>query len=413
MARTWFSITVELLGGGGKGFWPYPGRVFAVGPSHTFEDFADAINTAFARWDRSHLSEFTLADGTELCDPAYQHDIAGSLRGPISQPVDMSTLKVARTVELGEVFRFVFDLGDYWVHQCTVDTFTVDPLEVLGIRPNGPLAYWGWGDMPDQYGRRWENDDGQSRTPRRPSTPHPMFTHQWRAEQPTPPLEMAEVRAAIHTQDATRFRKAITGPDIDDALQQLAAGAPLLLKAQTDEDQTLVATIMTRLIWRQHPGDQELADDLSARLRDEPLDGRAVPVELDMFVEIFEGDPSQMSGGYLDLSTGSVFPDEVTDPATMGQDAAIDVDADPERYVWFDRHDGREGWQDMADFAARQTDPQLRARLEQSIHGTGAFRTFRDVVHDTGLAEQWNIFSTDRQYGRARAFLAAEGIRAV
>ena len=413
MARTWLSIKVELLGGGGEGFWPYPGRIFAVGPSHSFEDFADAINTAFARWDRSHLSQFTLADGTELCDPAFEHDLAGSLRGPITQLVDMSTLKVVRTVGLGEVFRFVFDLGDYWVHQCTVDTFKVDPLEVLGIRPKGPLAYWGWGNMPDQYGRSWEDDDGQSRTPRRPSTPHPMFGHQWQAEQPTPPLDMTEVRAAIHTQDTARLRDAIIGPDIDDALQQLAAGAPLLLETQTDEDETLVATIMNRLIWRATPGDQELAEDLYARLRDEPLARRLVPVELDMFIEIFEGDPAQMSGGYLDVSTGAVFPHEVTDSSTVGEDAAIDVDADPERYVWFDRHGGREGWQDMAEFAARQPDPQLRARLEQSIQGTGAFRAFRDVVYETGLAEQWNIFSTDRQYGRARAYLAAEGIRAV
>jgi hypothetical protein len=29
----------------------------------------------------------------------------------------------------------------------------VDPLEVLGIRPDVPLPYWGWGSIPDQYGR--------------------------------------------------------------------------------------------------------------------------------------------------------------------------------------------------------------------------------------------------------------------
>ena len=50
MARTWLSVTVELLGGRGEHLWPWPGRVFAVGPSHTFLDLADAINDAFARW---------------------------------------------------------------------------------------------------------------------------------------------------------------------------------------------------------------------------------------------------------------------------------------------------------------------------------------------------------------------------
>jgi len=40
-----------------------------------------------------------------------------------------------------------------------------------------------------------------------------------------------------------------------------------------------------------------------------------------------------------------------------------------------------------------------------------AFRRFRDVVHDVGLAAQWDAFATDRQLGRARAFLAENGIR--
>ncbi|MDP9989550.1 hypothetical protein J2S98_004741, partial [Arthrobacter oryzae] len=59
MARTWLSVTVELLGGRGEELWPWPGRIFVVGPSHTFMDLANAINDAFARWDRSHLSVFT------------------------------------------------------------------------------------------------------------------------------------------------------------------------------------------------------------------------------------------------------------------------------------------------------------------------------------------------------------------
>lgn len=413
MARTWVSIKVELLGGRGEEFWPYPGRIFALGPSHTFEDLADAINTAFARWDRAHLAQFTLSDGTHIVDPAFDQDLAAAISGPISQPHDMSKTKVIKTVSLGDTFQFVFDFGDDWVHQCTVDTFKVDPVEVLGIRPKVPLAYWGWGNMPDQYGRRWEDDDGESRTPRRPSKPHPMLTRQWPAETPKPPLDLAAVRGAIHSGDASRFRDAITGPDIDDALQQISVGAPILLETEIAEDEMLVATFMNRLICRGNPGDQELADDLLARLRDEPFPGRAIPVDLEMFTEIFEGDPTQLLGGYVDLTTGSVFPADVADPITMGEDAVIDVEAAPDRYLWFDRQGGREGWQDMAAFTDRQSDPQLRARLEQSIRGTGAFRAFRDIVYDTGLGEQWNIFSTDRQYGRAREFLAAEGIRAV
>lgn len=403
MARTWLSIAVELLGGRGEELWPYPGRIFAVGPAHTFEDLADAINTAFARWDIAHLSEFTLSDGTVVEDPAYQDDLGGSLSGPIAARMEMSSTKVARTVAQGEQFQFVFDFGDNWVHQCTVHEAKVDPMEVLGIRPKKPLAYWGWGNMPDQYGRRWDNDDGQSRIPSRPAEPHPMLSRQWPTTKRTAVLDMTQVRSALHTGDADQFISAITGPDIDDALQQLAAGVPLLSETPSDEHKTLVLSLINRLTWRSNPGDHELAEDLTARLRNEPLPGREVPVELESVIEILEGDPGQISGGYLDLHTGAVCPDEMAD---------MDVrDNDSERFVWFDRVGSREAWQDMADFAQRQFDAHLRTRLEQAIRGKGAFRAFRDVIHDTGLVEQWDIFSTDRQIGRAREFLATHDIR--
>ncbi len=30
----------------------------------------------------------------------------------------------------------------------------------LGFTPETPLPYGGWGWIPDQYGRRWDGDDG-------------------------------------------------------------------------------------------------------------------------------------------------------------------------------------------------------------------------------------------------------------
>jgi hypothetical protein len=59
VARDWFSIRVELVGGGGADLWPRPGRIFAAAPAHTFKALGDAIDDAFARWDRAHLQEFT------------------------------------------------------------------------------------------------------------------------------------------------------------------------------------------------------------------------------------------------------------------------------------------------------------------------------------------------------------------
>jgi hypothetical protein len=92
------SVTVELLGGRGEKLWPWPGRVLAVGPAHTFLDLASAINDAFGRWDRSHLSMFTLADGQVITDGATGAELAGSMGGPIVVPLDIRSARVARVL---------------------------------------------------------------------------------------------------------------------------------------------------------------------------------------------------------------------------------------------------------------------------------------------------------------------------
>ncbi len=129
---------------------PAPGRIFIVGPSHTFLALADAINAAFARWDLSHLHEFELTDGRRIgfVDPdAFEGD----------EPVeDQAGSRVAQTVGPGDEFRFVFDFGDRWEHRCRVLSEKADPREEWGSGPppRQPVAIWGWGVIPDQYGRR-------------------------------------------------------------------------------------------------------------------------------------------------------------------------------------------------------------------------------------------------------------------
>jgi Plasmid pRiA4b ORF-3-like protein len=135
-----------LVGGGGITCDPPPGRIFIVGPSHTFEQFAVAIDSAFARWDLSHLHEFELADGRLIGfpDDSFAPDVVW---------LDHDKLKVCRTVKPGDEFEYVFDLGDSWSHRCVVDPGKVDPLSEYGAIPPGPVAIWGWGSIPDQYGR--------------------------------------------------------------------------------------------------------------------------------------------------------------------------------------------------------------------------------------------------------------------
>ncbi|WP_258804247.1 plasmid pRiA4b ORF-3 family protein [Pseudarthrobacter sp. NS4] len=412
MARTWLSLTVELLGGRGEELWPWPGRIFAVGPSHTFMELANAINNAFARWDRSHLSMFTLADGRVITDEETGAEMAASIGGPLITPINIDVAKVVRTLEPGTEFQFTFDLGDAWTHRCMVGEVKVDPLEVLGIRPDTPLPYWGWGSIPDQYGRRWATDAGESQAPGKPSRPHPMLLHEWPEHVQVPGLDLSELRKAIGAGDAARFLAAVTGRDIDGALQQVGAGIAMALEHRRQEAEPVALSVINRLTRRGGAGDRVLAEDLLAGLRRMPLAGRVVPIDLDMLSTVLEGDLDLSTGGYVDLRTGQVYDDSATDPMIVGEGAAIDVDDEPGRWLQLDRTGSRNAWQDMAAFAERQHDDALRERLERVIEGKGAFGRFRDLVHGENLSEQWYAFSTDRQIGRAREFLADKGIRA-
>ncbi len=151
MPLTWLQIRVDLLGGRGIECDPPPGRVFLAGPGHTFANLAEAIEGAFGRWDAGHLHSFELADGRVL--------------GP--DPEDDEWLSEARVrlgdaVSPGEAFTYTFDLGDDWQHACTVLEELVDPLEAFdGRPPKLPVVADGWGWIPDQYGRRSFEDDGE------------------------------------------------------------------------------------------------------------------------------------------------------------------------------------------------------------------------------------------------------------
>jgi hypothetical protein len=144
MARTWLRIKVDLIGGLGVVFEPAPGRIFIVGPSHSFGELAEAIDIAFARWDLAHLHGFELTEGRRIgiFDAEYPDEW-----------LDETTLNVAKEVASGDAFDYVFDFGDEWRHRCTVERERADPLEEYGAQPTSPVPILGWGTIPDQYGR--------------------------------------------------------------------------------------------------------------------------------------------------------------------------------------------------------------------------------------------------------------------
>jgi hypothetical protein len=148
MPKDWLSIRVELEGGRGLILDPPPGRVMVAGPRHTFEQMAVAIDRAFARWDLSHLHEFRLPDGRRVGFPD----------GEDPAVIDHSQLSVGAALNEEDVFEYVFDFGDDWRHRCAVVSAKTDPREEAGVVPRAPLPIWGWGWIPDQYGREREDE---------------------------------------------------------------------------------------------------------------------------------------------------------------------------------------------------------------------------------------------------------------
>ena len=124
--------------------------------SHRFSQLADAIDTVFARWDRSHLYKFQMADGRLIGQVEFDDFDVGFIDGGATS---LSTLS------LGELFVYEFDFGDSWSHLCTVGPARIDPESEFGVVPRSPLPYWGWGAIPDQYGRRWDGDDRERPEP--------------------------------------------------------------------------------------------------------------------------------------------------------------------------------------------------------------------------------------------------------
>jgi hypothetical protein len=96
-------------------------------------------------------ARFDFADGTAIGDEGWVDDLDG-------RAVKLSRLRP------GEQFVYEFDFGDSWEHLCTIGNARVDPRDEVGWVPPVPTAYSGWGNIPDQYGRRWDEDDGYGGT---------------------------------------------------------------------------------------------------------------------------------------------------------------------------------------------------------------------------------------------------------
>lgn len=114
---------------------------------HVFADLADAVNSAFGRWDLTPLHEFTV-DGRRLLPGGDADD---------AEAEDSEEITLGETtIGEGASFTYVFDLGEGWDHDCRVEQTDID---AETAETDGPVAVFGWGSVPDQYGRDAEDDD--------------------------------------------------------------------------------------------------------------------------------------------------------------------------------------------------------------------------------------------------------------
>ncbi|WP_446220486.1 UPF0158 family protein [Micromonospora sp. IBHARD004] len=94
--------------------------------------------------------------------------------------------------------------------------------------------------------------------------------------------------------------------------------------------------------------------------------------------------------------------------ADLGVDGRAPVDLDDLDLVCIEPLPSYVWYQDMADFAERISDEAVGRRLARAIQGKGAFRRFRDELHEEypHLLPAWHTFRAVRAQRRAVEWLA-------
>jgi hypothetical protein len=145
--RRWIILRVAIIAKGGESLSPPPGRDRLASSSHTFAELATAIDRAFGRWDLGHLHEFRFSDGRVV-------GMADTDEFGDEGEIDERAMTIgAAALAVGDSFEYLFDFGDAWEHTCTLLRGDVDPIEESGRRPHDIVPIFGWGALPDQYGR--------------------------------------------------------------------------------------------------------------------------------------------------------------------------------------------------------------------------------------------------------------------
>jgi hypothetical protein len=96
----------------------------------------------------------------------------------------------------------------------------------------------------------------------------------------------------------------------------------------------------------------------------------------------------------------------------LGVDGQNPVDLDELDLVVVEPLPSSVWYRDMADFADRVTDERLARRLARALDGKGAFRRFRNELHEEfpELLPAWNAFRDSRAKRRAVEWLAENSL---
>lgn len=196
----------------------------------------------------------------------------------------------------------------------------------------------------------------------------------------------------------------------DDSLQLIGDGLMAAVRGGANGSAELARVCVNALWERRWDGDQELAAALEAALGSGPTPMlRPLPVDLEELAMILEGDPVH-GGGRVDLTTGDVWPQPAVEYAREVGEIGDEEDDDPDRWLWVDSEGSRPGYRDMEWFIADLDDADFADRLARAIAGRGAFRRFKDRLSARPeLISRWHAYSADRQRGRVRSWLAAQG----
>lgn len=131
----------------------------------------------------------------------------------------------------------------------------------------------------------------------------------------------------------------------------------------------------------------------------EAIDVRGVAEALD--------DADQDTRWWYDPSTGQVEPG-VAD--WMAAEFGDDDEPEDRALVPIESHGSRAAYDDMATFASGVGDRRAADLLQRALEGRGAFRRFRDTLHEfEDLVGPWRTFAQARSEGRAIDWLVDEG----